>query len=407
MTDGEILQGQNIICIGSANWDGLWVNAQHMMYRLAERNRVLYVESLGLRAPSIKSGADRGKILHRLRSFLQGRRKPYTDRELYLFSPFVIPLYQYKAMYDINMSYLRYRLKRETAALEMTNPLLWLFLPTGAGLIGQMQESGIVYYCVDDYSRNPGAPARIIEFLEKQIMQKADLVFTTSPALYEDKQRWHKHTYYTPNAADTQIYAAEQNSGTPVPGDIKNIPAPVLGFIGNITGYKIDFKLLRNAATLRPGWNFVLIGPVGEGDPQTDISALDGLPNVHLLGRREKEQLPAYVSRFDIGLIPYRLNASTRASFPMKFYEYLAAGLPVVSTRLHALADYEARPELCSLVDDAGGLIAAVETYLAENGHKDSRRAEAEKYDWTGRLQFVSDKIRKHIKQPRQNLVSE
>jgi len=125
-----------------------------------------------------------------------------------------------------------------------------------------------------------------------------------------------------------------------VPAELAALPAPRIGFVGAISAYKLDLTLLETLARRHPHWSFVLIGPVGEGDPSTDVAALAALGNVHLLGTRPYNALPAYLKGLDLGLLPLRLTPYTQAMFPMKFFEYLAAGLPVVATAIDALQPF-------------------------------------------------------------------
>jgi glycosyltransferase involved in cell wall biosynthesis len=175
------------------------------------------------------------------------------------------------------------------------------------------------------------------------------------------------------------------------------IPAPRLGFIGALSGYKVDFELLRRLAEARPDWSVVLIGKVGEGDPGTDASLLAGPENIHLLGPRDYKDLPAYLKGFDVALLPSRLNDYTESMFPMKFFEYLAAGVPVVSVDLPALRQFRGAFYLGSTLQR---FVAAVEAALAEGeAPKRRRRALAEEQTYERRTEKMMDilgRSRKH-----------
>lgn len=393
-----MLEGFDILCLASANWDGMWVNAQQLMYRLAAKNRILYIESLGLRPPAAASTTDRGKVSRRLQAASAGQRKPYADRDLWLASPVLLPWHHVPLVRDLNDAWLAWWLQRQLAARGMEHPLVWSFLPTAAGLARRLQERGLVYFCVDDYKHNPGVHAPTIDALERRLISAADVVFTTSPALYEDRRALNENTFYTPNSADTAAYSFP-GGAPPEPADLTSIPRPRFGYTGNISAYKIDLPLLEAVARAKPDWQLVFIGPVGEGDPSTDTSALQALPNTHFLGRKSKEELPAYVTHLDVGLIPNALNDSTRSSFPMKVYEYMAAGLPIAATPLPSLAAYRDKPAFCAFGAGPAGFLAAMQTALDAAGepHRAARRAEAAKHDWTPRLEFISDAVLKRL----------
>jgi glycosyltransferase involved in cell wall biosynthesis len=140
------------------------------------------------------------------------------------------------------------------------------------------------------------------------------------------------------------------------------LPGRKIGFVGAISGYKVDFPLLRLMAERHPEWSIVLIGKVGEGDPWTDVGSLADLPNLHFMGPRAYRDLPAYLKGFDVAILPSMLNEYTRGMFPMKFFEYLAAGCPVVATRLHALQAYD---NVAYLAVDPADFIVGVEQALA------------------------------------------
>jgi glycosyltransferase involved in cell wall biosynthesis len=149
------------------------------------------------------------------------------------------------------------------------------------------------------------------------------------------------NTYYYPNVVDYSHFANRCFVDASLPVDVvERCHAPRVGFVGAISSYKVDFELLRQLAEANPWWSFVLIGSVGEGDPCTESSLLKGLDNLHLLGSRSYDDLPAYMASFDVALIPAPINSYTRSMFPMKFFEYLAAGVPVVATPLPALVEF-------------------------------------------------------------------
>ena len=138
-------------------------------------------------------------------------------------------------------------------------------------------------------------------------------------------------------------------------------PQPLVGFIGAISGYKLDFALIRQMVMSRPQYQFVFIGKVGEGDPWTDIQDLQDLPNLHFIGPKAYSDLPAYLHQFAACLLPCAINEYTRNMFPMKFFEYLAAGRPVVTTPLPALASYG---DLCYIAATADELAACLDRII-------------------------------------------
>ncbi|HEX5852797.1 MAG TPA: glycosyltransferase, partial [Solirubrobacteraceae bacterium] len=174
----------------------------------------------------------------------------------------------------------------------------------------------------------------------------------------------------------------------PLDPAIAALPAPRIVFTGAISAVKLDIALLVELARMRPSWSFALVGPVGLGDPHTDVSALRAEHNIHLLGGRAYEQLPSVLRGADAGLIPYARNELTASIFPMKVYEYLAAGLPVIATPLPALAGIA---NVASAAD-AAGIAELLDRALAEDSAE--RRAErsraAASSSWERRLEEIA-----------------
>jgi glycosyltransferase involved in cell wall biosynthesis len=203
-------------------------------------------------------------------------------------------------------------------------------------------------------------------------------------------RRLSGHVLYTPNVADTAHFAHALQPG-PIDPQMAALPEPRFVFVGAISAAKVDFKLLRDVATQRPDWTLVLVGPVGLGDPSTDVSQLTSVPNINLLGPRGHDALPAVLRGAAAGLIPYVHSRLTDSIFPMKVYEYLAAGLPVIATALPALREAED----VMLADDAPATVAALERALAQDSpeQRHARSGAAAAHSWDARLAEIRDAI--------------
>jgi glycosyltransferase involved in cell wall biosynthesis len=374
------LRDQDIVCIGSADWQTeLPINQHHLMGRFARRNQVLFVESLGLRRPQI-AGRDLKRIWRRLRTGLRGVRQ--IDGVAVL-SPLVVPFHGHQALRNLNRRLLRLQVKRAARKLGMKAPILWGYVPQAEALIEPLAPSLVVYHCVDDVAAQKGVDAVGYREAERRFAARADLVLASAPALAERMRTLSDHVLYAPNVADTDLFATALGAIAPDPA-LEALPRPRLVFQGAIVATKLDLGLLAEIAARRPGWSIVLVGPHGAGDPSTDLGALEAAPNIHLLGARRQEELPAVLAAADIGLIPYAINDLTRSVFPMKVYEYLAAGLPVVSTPLPALdgvADVD-------VVADADAAVAAIEAELARDDQKvrEARSRRAAGHSWESRI---------------------
>ncbi len=245
-------------------------------------------------------------------------------------------------MKALNRIVLRVGLAFWLLILGFRKAVLWTYNPAATTLLRLQDYRLVVYHCVDDISAQPGMDAAGIWASEQQLCEAADLVFVTSKELFSSRAVLNPaNTYYYPNVVDYAHFARGGSPDGSAPADLLGwCPSPWIGFVGAISSYKVDFPLLRELAEANPQWSFVLIGSVGEGDPLTDSALLEGLANLHLIGPRSYADLPAYMAAFDVALIPAPINAYTRAMFPMKFFEYLAAGAPVVATPLPALEEF-------------------------------------------------------------------
>jgi glycosyltransferase involved in cell wall biosynthesis len=328
----------DIVIISTADWDHpLWTNNQHIAVRLAQRGfRVLYVESLGLRRPT---GAPRDlkRIVKRCLKSIRGLRQ--VQPKLFVYSPIVLPFFGSRIARELNDFLLKFRLGRLLKNLSFGKVIIWTYNPFVLGLRDAFHPSLLVYHCVDDLSSVPGIPSRQVREAEESIIEKGDLIFVTSRALFERIGALQpQKTYYLPNGADFDHFSAARAAGA-IPPELARIPRPRLGFVGAISDHKLDLDLVMGVAEQRPHWHWVFIGPQGstESEYGEDVQQRS---NVHFLGHRPYQVLPDYLRGIDVAVLPCKINPYTRSMFPLKFFEYLAAGKPVVATSLPALQDY-------------------------------------------------------------------
>ena len=380
------LAGETIIVLANAEWS--WstrVNCHHIAARLARHNRVLFVDTIGGRTPAPREFK---KIARRLQRVAGGVRRIADG--LTVLSPFVIPFYRSEIARRINTFLLAWQIRRALPE-NSTRPILYIFLPAHIGLLGRLNEKLVVYHCVDEHSANPNVPAREVRARETRLIQAADLVFTSAQTLYDDKRALNPRTYYLPNVADAEHFARARDASLPIADELRDVPRPIAGFIGNLTAYKVDFDLLIAVARAKPDWSFALIGPIGHGDPSTNIAPLRDVPNIFFFGERAYADLPRWVKGFDACLIPFRLNASTRGTLPMKFFEYLAAGKPVIATALPALAEFR---DLFYSANDARAFADALSAARSEDPARGDQRAQfAANYSWDARMTQIENLI--------------
>lgn len=382
------LTGRDIVCVGFADWDTeLPTNQHHLMSRLAAGNRVLFIESLGLRRPQL-AGRDVKRIAKRLRRGLAPARR--APEGLHVLSPLVLPLHANAAVRKLNARLLPALVQRSIKRLDFTDPILWAYVPQAEALLEALAPSLVVYHCVDDIAAQPGVDAESFRAAEARFAACADLVLASAPALAARMRTLNDNVLYAPNVADTATFATALQPG-PVDPAIDALPHPRIVFTGAVVATKLDVALIVDVARARPDWSFALVGPTGMGDPSTDVSALRDVPNIHLLGGRHHTALPDVLRGADAGIIPYASNQLTASIFPMKVYEYLAAGLPVVATALPALDGVEA----IATAPDAPTFVAALDAALTHTSDAErvARSQAAAAHSWDARLAEIAQAI--------------
>ena len=258
---------------------------------------------------------------------------------------------------------------------------IWSFTPDISYLLGQFGEEKVLYYCVDDHASFTGYDRNQVLRDEEDLCRRADLVVTTSTALQEAKRQFNPNTILVSHGVDYEHFAKAVSNNLPTPADIAGIPHPRLGFFGLIRDW-VDLDLLAEVARKRPDWHFVLIG-----DSTVDLAPYRLLPNMHFLGRKPYAELPAYCKEFDVGLVPFKINDLTKAVNPIKLREYLAAGLPVVST---PLPEVRSCGSLVEVADASECFAAAIAKMLAEGGnHREFRSAAMAAEAWPEKVDEI------------------
>ncbi|MGQ9556729.1 MAG: glycosyltransferase [Desulfurispora sp.] len=381
------ISGRAVVCISSIDWDPLWTRKQQVMSRLPASCTILYVEPPITLLSPLKDRALRRRWLS-----WRGQLRRLPDREnIYLLTPPpVLPFgNKFRPVNRINQRWLLLFIRRAMRRLGLKQPLLWVYLPGSVDLVDALPHELLIYDCVDEHSAYSGLiNRRVVLEMERELMGRCDLVFVTAPGLYEAKKDWARRIYYLPNAADVAHFSRAAAPDTPLTPEIKALPCPVLGFVGAIQDW-IDLDLLARTARAYPQASLVLIGPVGAG---VDVGPLAALPNVHLLGRRDKEVLPSYMKGFDVCLNPFKINELTDRVSPLKFYEYLATGKPVVSVDMPGVRDFAGVIEIAATPEE---FVAAVGRALEQDTpqRRQQRRELARQHSWDSRVQFMVEKI--------------
>lgn len=326
------------IIFATADWDEpYWTNKQHTAKSFSELgHKVLYIESVGLRAPKVGSKKDLFRILNRLKSGVStvifGARN--GGENIWILSPLLIPAaHRYPLIKKINTLLLQWLIKRHCHKYCFDERIIWTYHPYIIETIEQLPYKKIIYHCVDDLSAIPGIDKEYYLQQEKRLLILADKVYATTESLKARCGEYQRNTEYLSNVVDFEHFSKAFDKPS-IPDDIKKIPSPRAIYHGVLSDFKVDFDLLLQVAESNPEISFVILGDEREGQQSPSFSALKALRNVYALGYRSYNILPNYLAYMDVALLPSLINAYTNYMFPMKYYEYLAAGLPVVSTAL-------------------------------------------------------------------------
>lgn len=323
---GEVpLKGEDIICF-SHDWSGDPLSKTHIVRILSRDNRILWINSLANRAPTIAK-KDFARVFSKLKRFTEPIVE--VERNIFILNPLAFPAYGTSMVRSFNQSFLLAQVRRAMSELGFKKPVNLVFNPAAGLVAGRIGERRLIYYCVDEYTAFTGASKGLKE-IEADLFRKSDVVIVSAEKLLEDKKHFNKKTFLIRHGTDWRHFRTALDSATVLPSEVKDLPRPIIGFHGLLADW-VDFELIKKVAQKFSDGSVVLIGKVTV-EAESKIKVLDGLTNVHRLGRKPYAQLPAYCKSFDVALNPFVINELTLAANPLKVREYLAAGVVTVST---------------------------------------------------------------------------
>jgi len=390
---GLALQGESILSLQLELWGDIWRNRHHIMSRLARKNTVLFASPPFYVRDVLQGILSRNrpptglsKVARGLYTYVPARWLPYSYSN------------RYRKMNDITRHVRIWQTKKAMNSLGMEKPILYIWYPLLVDMVGEFNESLVVYHCYDDYASftdQTEAEARHILAQEKRLLERADIVFAASEELCARKRVVNSNTHLVRNAVDYQLFARAQEAETLVPADVRRIPGRIIGCVSAKTHY-VDVDVLYNVFARRSDWSFVFIGnPESPGGGPWE--AFKKLPNVYFLGRRELSELPGYLKGFEVCLMPYLMTEGVLvADSPLKMYEYLAGGKPVVSMPLPLISHLN---NVITFARDANEWAAAIENALDEDSPEmiEQRQAVARENTWDQRVTLISELIAREM----------
>ena len=324
-----------IVCFSHLRWDFVFQRPQHLLTRLADHFRIYYVEEA---------------IFHQERDFYS----EVIHNNIYVIKPHLKG-----APDDVNVAERQRLLVRSLFLKHKINEyILWYYTPMALEITNTLKPVVTVYDCMDELSAFKFAhPA--LKQMEKELLNKADVVFCGGNNLYNAKKHQHSNIHPFPSSIDKKHFGTARHIKQD-PADQAKIPSPRFGFYG-VIDERFDIELIRQVAEKKPDWHFVLIGPVVKIDPAT----LPQKENIHYLGSKKYSELPSYLSGWDISLVSFALNESTQFISPTKTPEYLAGGKPVISTPIKDVVDSYGKNGLVHIISNAEEFVEVATTELA------------------------------------------
>ena len=334
-----MLEGETILAFGDGQWQFRRTD-QQMLQRLASTNQVVYVE----RQASYEVFAQKGKLDY-LRAFHGVQRLPGSEDVIVLkstpmlpgtragFFPTLLRAPMTKILARTAKAILTRHVSNFLRANRLRPTVVWVTHPFDVYLLGRFGEELDCYYVFDEYDLFPANRfiQSAIRTLDWRCCARADLVFASSVSQYEKRAQYGR-AHLVPNGVDFEHFSRAARQQLAMPRELVGLKPPIVGYVGGID-FRIDFHLYHDLVKQHPDWTFVLIGPHSGVSP-TIFQNIIGRNNVHWFGPKPFEDIPAYLQRFDVAIIPFVTNAATNTMSPIKLYEYLAAGKPVVATEL-------------------------------------------------------------------------
>jgi glycosyltransferase involved in cell wall biosynthesis len=376
-----------MIFVAMENWDEIWRRNQPVAAGFARRHPQCKILFVGL-SIDISNSIRRGKVASLWRALLGTQLSSPPDLpNIFLFNPVKWLPNTLTIGRAINRWSERRQIRRACRRIGIDRPLLWLNPYYAIHLLGRMGECAVVYDVGDDWTSFKQQPwfLRLIKQEDDELTGRADVVIVVSERLFEMKRTLAKRLHHIPNGVYVEQYAKIADRTVAAHEITRDWPKPVLGYTGTIHPDRVDLALVEQLAQRMPQATVALVGPVQLDEPNR--RRLEAIPNIKLPGPVPFEQVPSVMAGFDVCIVPHRVTDFTESLSPLKLYEYLASGLPIVSTPVSGFRDCG---ELVHLASDAETFATAVTAALVEPvGFRDRRRAVVATQTWDNRMDAI------------------
>lgn len=337
----QFLNDIDLVCFSHLRWNFVYQRPQHLLSRFSKHTRVFFIEE-----PIFHDGSDELRI-----------ENPEGNVHV------VVPHLKHGLSETEVVERQKEMVSQLMDTMNIGRYFSWYYTPMAMPFTDHLKPELVVYDCMDELAAFKFAPVALKEN-EKSLLAKADVVFTGGYSIYESKKNHHQNIYPFPSSIDKDHFATARTMKQD-PADQAHIPHPRFGFFG-VIDERLDIDMIAQAAAARPEWQFIIIGPVVKIDPAT----LPRMANIHYLGGKNYKELPQYLSGWDVALIPFAMNESTRYISPTKTPEYLAAGIPVISTPIKDVVSPYADNKLVHIAANAQELVKCGEKILKQKQRK-------------------------------------
>jgi len=378
-----------IVCFAGSDWwyqnRGLF--SPQILWRLAKYYKVLYVNSLGIRVPSLRQDRYAAKkMTHKFRSIVRFLRK--TDNGMYVFTPISIPLFGRPLVGNIVSVFTLLQVKLVMRLLSFKNPIFYIACPTGWEVVKKLSPRYLIYQRTDIIEEMPGINKSYIVSLNDTLTRVADLVLCVNTGLWQEGLKKNPNCILVGHGVDFDKFANADKSEY-IPEDIAIVPKPIIGFFGKIADDVCDFQLIEYMAKALPDMSIVLVGPVS-----SDVGDLKKYKNIFFLGRKPYEEIPHYGKVFDVAIMPWKKNKWIEFCDPVKTKEYLALGKPIVSIEYPELKRYK---NITCAVTNYDQFINCIRTAIEECdlNLKLKRQESVRNETWDDKIKVIIDFIEK------------
>jgi len=389
-----MLKDKSIICFGGEDW---WYHhphsKNHLMRRFARAgNKVIFVNSISMGLAPVRSKDLLPRIARKLKSYAKLART--TEEGITVVSPAVVPFFGNAATTAANRRLLTAQIATLARRRGLSNPILWIAIPTAIEVVGRLKESMVIYHVSDKYDANTmdhATDPTFIRSLHERAIDSADIIFYSSRKLLSEATRGRERSYLLEQAVDFDHWSKISKGDVRVADEVERIPGPRLGYFGAIEPWLIDQELIKQAAQRRPEWNWIFIGNKSRG------LEIERLPNVHFLPPVSYQDLPNYAAGFDVCVLPWNTEVPfTSYGSAIKVREYLASGKPAV---ISPLPEYEPMSDVLRIGRSRDQFLQLIDEALHEEGTElaQARQNAVRDGTWDARAEWVSDLIERAL----------